>query len=114
MKGRRHGPPSGFMRQRMKQIAGSVAREVRVCRLVLEDPRTPRLARFLIGSAVAYALSPIDLIPDFIPLLGYLDDALIVPLLIALGLALVPAEVIREHRRSVGDGKAGFDDIVDP
>lgn len=83
--------------------------EIRVVRLVLGDPRTPRLARILLGGGVAYALSPIDLIPDFIPVVGHLDDVVVVPLLLALGLALVPAEVIREHRRTVesGDGGAG-------
>lgn len=85
----------------LRRIAGNLAAEVRVCRLVLRDPRTPRLARVLLGCGVAYALSPIDFIPDFIPVLGHLDDAVIVPLLLVSGLALVPAEMVREHRQSV-------------
>jgi uncharacterized membrane protein YkvA (DUF1232 family) len=56
------------------------------------------MARWLLGAAVAYALSPIDLIPDFIPVLGHLDDVLIVPLLVWLALRIVPAHVVAEHR----------------
>lgn len=89
------------MLRRMRQVARNLACEVRVGRLVLRDPRTPWPARILLGCAIAYALSPVDLIPDIIPVLGHLDDALIVPLLLVFGLALVPAEVIREHRQTV-------------
>jgi uncharacterized membrane protein YkvA (DUF1232 family) len=90
------------MLSRIRQIARNLAREVRVAGLVLRDPRTPWAARFLLGCSVAYFLSPIDLIPDFVPVLGQLDDAVIVPLLLLTGLALVPAEVIREHREAAG------------
>jgi len=95
------------MLRRMRQIAKNLAREARVGRLVLRDPRTPWPARILLAAGVAYALSPIDLIPDFIPVLGHLDDAVVVPLLLALGLAMVSPEVIREHRQTVmnGDGR---------
>ena len=62
------------------------------------DPRTPWLAKLVIGLVVAYALSPIDLIPDFIPLLGYLDDLLLLPLGIWLAIRLLPAEVLAECR----------------
>ena len=75
--------------------------EVRVYQAVVRDARTPWQARVLIGCAVAYALSPIDLIPDFIPIVGHLDDAVIVPLLIVVGLRFVPPDVIREHRESI-------------
>lgn len=91
------------MLHRMRQIA----REVRVVRLVLLDARTPWLSRILLGSGIAYALSPVDLIPDFIPVLGHLDDVVIVPLLFVLGLALVPDAVILEHRQTVTDGDGG-------
>ncbi len=60
------------------------------------DPRTPRLVRWLAFGVAAYALSPIDLIPDFIPVLGYLDDVLLVPLGLALVLRLTPPEVRRD------------------
>jgi uncharacterized membrane protein YkvA (DUF1232 family) len=75
---------------------------VRIAGLVLRDRRTPWAARILLGCSVAYFLSPIDVIPDFIPVLGQLDDAIIVPALLFAGLALVPAEVIREHRANDG------------
>jgi len=88
---------------RMRQVARNLVREVQFCRLILRDPRTPRLARILLGCGVAYALSPVDLVPDFIPVLGHLDDVVVVPLLFVLGLSLVPAEVIREHRETVGN-----------
>lgn len=86
---------------RLRRVARNLACEVRVGRLVLRDPRTPWSARLFLGCGVAYALSPVDLIPDFIPVLGHLDDAVIVPLLFVLGLALVPAEVIDQHRQAV-------------
>jgi len=64
----------------------------------LRDRRTPLAARLLAGLTVAYALSPVDLIPDFIPVLGYLDDLLIVPVLAALTIRLIPAGVLAEAR----------------
>ncbi|MBR9910266.1 MAG: DUF1232 domain-containing protein [Gammaproteobacteria bacterium] len=57
------------------------------------DPRTPIIAKYLVGFVVAYALSPIDLIPDFIPIIGYLDDALILPLGIYLAIKSLPDNV---------------------
>lgn len=74
--------------------------EIEVYRSVMKDPRCPRRSRWLMGTAVAYALSPVDIIPDFIPVLGYLDDLLIVPFLLWLALRSIPEEVIEEHRRS--------------
>lgn len=66
--------------------------------LVCRDPRTPWAARLVAIGVVAYLLSPIDLIPDFIPILGYLDDLVLVPLAIALALRLMPKHLIEEHR----------------
>jgi uncharacterized membrane protein YkvA (DUF1232 family) len=60
----------------------------------LKDPRTPGPVKFFLGLAVAYALSPIDFIPDFIPILGYLDDIVIIPLLVLLALRLTPKFMI--------------------
>lgn len=71
------------------------------------DPRTPWYARAWLGLVVAYAFSPIDLIPDFIPVIGYIDDLLLVPLGIAVALKLVPPEVMasaREQARSSAEG----------
>ncbi len=64
----------------------------------VRDPRTPWYAKLIAGAVVAYALSPIDLIPDFIPILGYLDDIVLVPLGIALAIRLVPEDVLAEAR----------------
>jgi uncharacterized membrane protein YkvA (DUF1232 family) len=62
------------------------------------DPRTPWYAKALAAGIVAYALSPIDLIPDFVPVLGYLDDLILIPLGISLTLKLIPGEVLSESR----------------
>ena len=78
--------------------ARALRTEVWAIALAARDPRTPLLARLLGGIAVAYALSPIDLIPDFIPVLGQLDDLILVPALFALVLRMVPPAVMRECR----------------
>jgi uncharacterized membrane protein YkvA (DUF1232 family) len=85
-----------------ERIAKNLVGELEAGRRILTDPRTPKPARWLLGLALAYALSPVDLIPDFIPVVGHLDDVIIVPLLIVCGLRLVPAEVVREHRAACG------------
>ena len=92
---------------RLRAVARNLVHEVRVCGLVLRDPRTPWLARILLGCGVAYALSPIDVIPDFIPVIGHLDDAVIVPLFVILGLALVPEGVVHDHRDRVRRSESG-------
>jgi uncharacterized membrane protein YkvA (DUF1232 family) len=68
--------------------------------LACRDPRTPWYARALAACVAGYALSPIDLIPDFIPVLGYLDDLVLVPLGIALVLKWIPAEVMAKCRQT--------------
>ena len=77
--------------------------------LAMRDPRTPWYAKLLVAAVVAYALSPIDLIPDFIPVLGYLHDLLLVPLGVALALRLIPSAVVSECRQRVAaaGGTAG-------
>jgi uncharacterized membrane protein YkvA (DUF1232 family) len=62
------------------------------------DPRTPWYAKVVVGGIVAYALSPIDLVPDFVPVLGYLDDLVLIPMGIALAMKLVPSQVLAECR----------------
>jgi uncharacterized membrane protein YkvA (DUF1232 family) len=82
----------------MKKILDRVKREVAYYRALFSHPRTPRLSRWLLGGALAYLVSPIDIIPDFIPVLGQLDDLLIVPILIYAAVAFIPANVKAECR----------------
>lgn len=75
--------------------------EIGVLASLLGDKRTPWHARLFIGLLVAYCLSPIDLIPDFIPILGYLDELVLVPLGVMFARLLVPAALMAEHRADV-------------
>jgi uncharacterized membrane protein YkvA (DUF1232 family) len=68
--------------------------------LAARDPRVPWYAKLVAGMVAAYALSPIDLIPDFVPVLGYVDDLIIVPLGILLAIKLMPGALLNEHRRA--------------
>lgn len=86
------------MLARLKGWARAIKRDVHALWLAARDPRTPWYARALAVALAAYALSPIDLIPDFVPVLGYLDDAILLPLGILLAIRLVPAEVMAECR----------------
>jgi uncharacterized membrane protein YkvA (DUF1232 family) len=91
------------LKDRLKQYARQAKREVTVYQRVLRDPRTPWSARVVLGLAVGYLLLPFDLIPDFIPVLGQLDDLLIVPGLVWLGLRLLPKALLEEHRAEVAE-----------
>jgi uncharacterized membrane protein YkvA (DUF1232 family) len=73
-----------------------IRREVRVWSLVLKDPRTPRVSKVLLGAALAYLVSPVDLVPDFIPVLGQLDDLVIVRGLVWLAMRSIPREVVTD------------------
>lgn len=84
---------------RLADWAHALKRESLALYYAARDPRTPWYAKVLAGAVVAYALSPIDLIPDFIPVLGYLDELLLLPLGIWLALRLVPAAVLADARR---------------
>lgn len=84
-----------------RELVARFRREIGVYRLLLKHPRTPRMSRVALAAAVAYAVSPIDIIPDFIPVIGYLDDALILPLLVWFALRLIPADVVAECRSAV-------------
>ncbi len=86
------------MLERLKARTRALKREVYAVYLAARDPRTPWYAKALIFFVVAYALSPIDLIPDFVPVLGYLDDLLIVPAGIWLAIRLIPPEALAEAR----------------
>ena len=81
-----------------KLRARRLKRETYALWLAARDPRVPWYAKLLVGAVVAYALSPIDLIPDFIPVVGYLDDLILVPLGIVLVIRMIPSEIMTEHR----------------
>lgn len=81
----------------------SLKREIKVYKLVLKDKRTQRVAKFFLGLAVSYIFLPFDLIPDFIPVLGHVDDVIIIPLLIYIALKLIPNEVILDNRRKLNE-----------
>ena len=82
----------------LKERAASLKREVPAVFLALKDEKTPLSAKILAAVTVAYALSPVDLIPDFVPVLGYLDDVLVLPALIALTVRRIPPEVLASCR----------------
>ena len=82
----------------LRAWARSLKRDTHAVWLAARDPRTPWYAKALGIAVAAYALSPIDLIPDFIPVLGHLDDLLIVPAGLWLVLKLIPTEVLATHR----------------
>ncbi|MCW2974028.1 MAG: hypothetical protein JWN72_2301 [Thermoleophilia bacterium] len=86
-------------RRTWKQRVADLKRELHALGIAYRDPRTPRLARIVTAVVLAYALSPIDLIPDVIPVLGYLDDLVLVPLGIVWALRLIPAPVMADARR---------------
>lgn len=92
------------MSQKLKMLVNHFKDELNVYRLVLKHERTPWLARIVLGAAIAYFVSPIDLIPDAIPVLGQLDDLLIVPGLVALALRIVPKDVVDQCREKVKAG----------
>lgn len=83
---------------RLRAWAKALKRDVMALWLAARDPRVPVLAKLLAGLVAAYALSPIDLIPDFIPVLGYLDDLLIVPVGIWIAVRIIPPGVMDELR----------------
>ena len=91
-------PPQASVVSRLKTWARGIKRDVVTVYFAARDPQAPMLVRILAGLVAAYALSPIDLIPDFIPVLGYLDDLLIVPLGLLLVMRLMPKEVMANAR----------------
>ena len=86
------------MRQRLADWARIARRDVLALYLAARDPRVPRAAKLLAAVTAAYALSPIDLIPDFIPVIGYLDDLLLLPLMVLLVVRLIPTDVMAALR----------------
>lgn len=82
----------------LKRRAQQLKAEIVALYLAARHPHTPWYAKLLVAGIVAYALSPIDLIPDFIPVLGYLDELILIPVGIAIAIRLIPPEVMAECR----------------
>lgn len=89
------------MFNKWKSAAKRLKQEIKVYRLVLKDKRTPRAAKVFLWLAVGYILLPFDLIPDFIPVLGQLDDLIIVPALVFIALKMIPKEVVADCRSKI-------------
>jgi uncharacterized membrane protein YkvA (DUF1232 family) len=87
----------------MARIVSRIRREIRAVRLAAKHPHTPKAAKWLAGALIAYALSPIDLIPDFIPVLGQIDDVIILPIGVWLLWKIVPSDVRAECRLAAGE-----------
>ena len=90
----------------LKKRVGHLRRETFALYLAARHPDTPWYAKLLVAGVVAYALSPIDLIPDFVPVLGYLDDLILVPLGIALSIRMIPPHVLAECRARAQESMA--------
>jgi len=84
----------------LKAKAKKLKTEIPALFISLKDRDTPILAKIFAGITVAYALSPVDLIPDFIPVLGYLDDIILLPMLIAITVKLIPNDVLERNRKN--------------
>lgn len=91
------------MLARAKQWARAIKQDVLALWIASRDSRTPWYVKLIAGAVAAYALSPIDLIPDFIPVLGYVDDLIIVPLGILLVVKLIPAPLMAEYRAAAAE-----------
>ena len=85
------------MLQTLKETSRTLRQHLAFYRALYQDPRTPQLARYLLWTALAYVAMPFDLIPDFLPIVGHLDDVIIVPGLIFLAVRLIPVAVYNEH-----------------
>jgi uncharacterized membrane protein YkvA (DUF1232 family) len=94
------------MWQRIKDWARAIRRDVHALWLAGRDPRVPWYAKAFALLIAAYALSPIDLIPDFVPILGYLDEVILLPPAILLAVKLVPPELMAEHRAAAARAEA--------
>jgi len=83
----------------LKERAKKLKTDIPAIFLALKDKETPMVAKVFAGITVAYALSPIDLVPDVIPVLGYLDDVLLLPMFVALTIKFIPKDVLERSRK---------------
>ena len=95
------------MLERLKKRAEALNRDVYALYVASRHPEVPRLSKLIVAAVVAYLLSPVDLIPDFIPVLGVLDDIVLLPLGVALAIRTIPPDVWRECRERADAGLAG-------
>ena len=107
------------MRTHVGRLFSRIKSEIQVYQRALSHPRTPKLAKWLLGLALVYLISPIDIIPDFIPFAGQLDDLVIIPVIVWLALRLIPKDVLAECRQYVVRQQASVNSIyqhaaVDP
>lgn len=104
-------PSSNLTWEGFKSRMRELKRETYALYLAARHPQTPWYAKLFVAGVVAYAFSPIDLIPDFVPVLGYLDDLILIPLGVAVAIKLIPAGVMAEcrdrARALTADGKPG-------
>ena len=89
----------GYNQMNLKERAKKLKVDIPAVFLAMKDKKTPVMAKIFAMITISYALSPIDLIPDFVPLLGYLDDVILLPALIALTIKLIPKEVFEKSRK---------------
>lgn len=89
--------------EKLKAISRQLKRELQVYRLVLKHPKTPLISKILLSLAVGYLLLPFDLIPDFIPIIGQLDDVVLIPLLVYLSRLQIPTAVIEACREEANN-----------
>ena len=85
--------------EKVKRKAKKIKKEIIIIYYAYQHPKMTILPKVILGFTLGYALSPVDLIPDFIPILGYLDDLIIIPALILLSIKLIPADVFEESRK---------------
>lgn len=94
--------------EKLKIKASNLKKEISAIYYAYQNPSTGIVTKIVIVIALGYALSPIDLIPDFIPIIGYLDDLIIIPALIALSLKLLPEEILDESRKRASQEPVQF------
>ena len=92
------------MTEKLRALPGRISHEFRVYKLVMKDSRTPKPSKELLMVAFCYAITPVDLVPNFIPVIGYIDDLIIIPTLGFFAVRQVPKEVLAECR---GKAEAG-------
>lgn len=86
------------MFNKLGRIYGKYKKDLKLYRYVLADRRTPRITKILFGAAIGYAISPIDILPDVIPFIGQIDDLMVIPVIIWIGMRFVPKEVVDDFR----------------